>query len=324
MRSFVAVIAITSIVGIVTARQEFAVGAGTDKSNSTIGRISDIAARPLQYVIPTSSPLPPKPPVNLRGEKFVKDISAEAVIAIDHVTDEVLFEKNSDTPRSLASITKLMSALIIAEHISDWSATTTISVDAVEEGNQTIVQGEIYTIEDLYNAALVGSFNTAVNALVHATGMSQDEFVAEMNRRAHDLGMESMAFVEPTGLSPLNIGSARDVAQLTKIALSHPRVKITSMHDRITIKEMRTKQAKVVKATDWLLTQSTQLKNAHVEGGKTGYIPEAGFNFTVQIKNKEDREIRIVVMGAKDVYARFTEAADVANWVYDNYAWPEK
>jgi D-alanyl-D-alanine carboxypeptidase len=323
MRNFVAIIAIASIVGIATARHGFsAQAAGSDQpANSTIDRLSDIAARPLQRVLPPPPPPPVLPPVNEAGSVFEGVLSAEGVIAVDHVTDAVLFEKNAHNARPLASITKLMSLLIIAERIPDWSATTTISAEVVEEGNQTVGAGEVYSMEDLYDAAIVGSYNTAVSALVAGTGMTQEEFVREMNRRARDFDMEGMSFVEPTGLSPDNIGTPADVARLMKIALSHPRVKVSSMLEKATITELKTKKKKVVHATDWLLTNTVVMKGAHVEGGKTGYIPEAGYNFAGQIKSDEGHEIRVVVLGATDVYSRFTETASIAEWIFENFEW---
>jgi D-alanyl-D-alanine carboxypeptidase len=250
-------------------------------------------------------------------------LSAEGVIAVDHVTDAVLFEKNAHVAWPLASITKLMSLLIIAERIPDWSATTTISADVVEEGNQTIGAGEVYSMEDLYDAAIVGSYNTAVSALVAGTGMTQEEFVREMNRRARDFDMEGMSFVEPTGLSPDNIGTPADVARLMKIALSHPRVKVSSMLEKATITELKTKKKKVVHATDWLLTNTVKLVGAHIEGGKTGYIPESGYNFAGQIKSDAGNEIRVVVLGTKDVFSRFTETAKIAEWIFGEFEWVE-
>ncbi len=323
MRNFVAIIAIAAVIGVATAREHFLVRAATssDAANSTIDRLSDIAARPLQRVLPALPPPPPEPPVNVRGFIFEKELTAEGAIAVDHVTDKILFEKNAHVARPLASVTKLMSMLIISEYIQNWNATTTITSDEIEEGNQTILKGEVYTMSDLYAAALVGSFNTAVSALVNATGLTQEQFVAEMNRRARDFGTEQMSFVEPTGLSPDNLGTPHDVAILVKITLSHPRIKVTSMLPRVEITDRQTLQKKVVKATDWLLTRTVALSGAHVEGGKTGYIPESGYNFAGQIKNDSGHEIRVVVLGTQNVFARFTETASIAEWVFENFEW---
>lgn len=322
MRSFVAVIAIASIIGIITAQQDFAWSASRSGTQSAIGRLSDIAAKPLQKVLPPPPEPEPQPPQNKTGIVFSAPLTAKGIIAVDHVTGAVLFEKNADVAHPLASITKLMSAIIIAEHISDWSATTTVAAADVEVGNQTVVAGEVYTLDDLYTAALVGSYNTAIQTLVSATGLTREAFVLEMNDRARDLGMNSFVFADATGLSPQNVGSPRDIAQLTKLALSQPKVKVTSMLDKAVITELVSANKKTVKATDWLLTETVQrLEDARVEGGKTGYIPESGYNFTAQIKNTDGHEIRIVVLGTSDVFARFTETADIANWINQNFEW---
>ncbi len=323
MRSFVTIIILAAIIGLFTARQQFALHTRDNGAIGTLVKLSDIAAGPLQQFVPQQAkPKPePLPPVNEAGILFEKKISAQSAIVVDEVTDAVLYEKNADEARPLASISKLMSALIIVEHIDDWSATTTIEAEDIGEGNQTIAVGEVYTLHDLFNAALVGSYNTAINTLVRATGLSRTAFAGEMNQRALDLGMRKMHFAEATGLSPENVASARDVARLTKIILSEPRIKITTLTEHTTITDLHTHKKKIVKATDWLVSSVVKLDIAAVEGGKTGYIPESGYNFTVELKNHEGHEIRVVVLGSKDVFSRFTETADLATWAFQNYSW---
>ncbi|MCX6781265.1 MAG: serine hydrolase [Candidatus Magasanikbacteria bacterium] len=326
MRSFVTIIAVAGFIGALTAGRGFALSVDAQgNATNNIGRLSDIAARPLQHVIPPQPILvvQPVPPLNTHDVKFEKILTAEGAIAVDHTTDAILYEKNAHVARPLASITKLMSALIISDHIQNWNATTTIAADEVEEGNQALSAGEVYTVKDLYSAALVGSLNTAVSALVGATGLTRDQFVAAMNQRAKDLGMEQMSFVEPTGLSPADVGTPADVARLLKFALSNPRIKVTSMTDHVSILELKSHKRKNVNATDWLLTEHVAMASAHIEGGKTGYIPEAGYNFAAQIKNDEGHEIRVVVLGTSDVYKRFTETADIAEWIFGNFEWVE-
>ncbi len=324
MRNFVAIIAIAVIIGIFAAHHELGVNADSFGTKGSQRRVSFIVPQPIAGNIAINLALPePKPPINLKSAPFLTELSATNVIAVDNVTDAVLYEKNSDEAHPLASISKLMSALIIIEHIENWNATTTVAVEDIAEGNQAIVAGEVYTMQDLFNAALVGSYNTAINVLVRASNLTQLQFVDEMNQRAIDLGMHKMHFVEPTGLSPENVASARDVARLTKIVLSEPHIKIKTVTQSVTITDLKSRKKKIVKATDWFLNDTVTLKSASVEGGKTGYIPESGYNFTVELKNKDGHEIRVVILGAKDVFARFTEAAAVADWVYENFGWEE-
>ncbi len=320
MRHFIAVVAFTAVVGVIAAERTPAVQARATVADVTLDRLSDIASWPLRMVIP-DPPAPPMPPTRIRQEDFRAVLSAPRALVVDQRTDTVLYAKNPDTSQSLASLTKLMTALLATDLILDWNATTTITASHIREGNQTLAPGNIYSAEDLFAASLVGSINTAMIAFVEMTGLTESEFVEEMNVRARQLGLASMHFVDATGLSGKNVGSARDVARLLKISLSHPRIKVASVRDRAMIRELKSGEIKLVKATDWLLTNIVPLSVAHVEGGKTGYIAEAGFNFAVQLQNDAGNEIRVVVLGATDVYKRFTETAALAAWTYETYEW---
>lgn len=324
MRNFVTIIIVATAVGLVTAQHQRSVSAASTKVNGAIDKISALAVRSLQPVLPPPPPPPPVPPVNLLGTKFVKPLTADSALVVDHTTDVVLYEKRADDPHAMASVTKLMTALLLTERISDWDATTTISAADIAEGNQMLGAGEVYSLKDLFTAALVGSINTAVNALVAANSVSAEEFVASMNLRARELGLSATHFDDPTGLSPKNISTAHDIARLLKISLSHPRIKVTSVSGGEAIIEHKSGLVKKIKPTDWLVNNIVAFKGAHVEGGKTGYIPEAGYNFAVQVKNDAGHELRIVVLGTKDVYARFTEAAELADWTYKNFQWLER
>lgn len=320
MRHFIAVVAITAAVGVIAAERTATAQAQQSAVDTTLDRLSDIASWPLRVVIP-DPPQPPPPPRRISEIDFSEPLTAAHVIVVDHRTDFVMHAQQADMPRPLASITKLMTALVASDLMVDWSETVTTTHAHVREGNQTIGPRERYSLQDLFYASVVGSYNTAMVALIESTGLTEEEFVGEMNERAALLGLPTMHFVDATGLSPLNVGSARDVARLLKIALSHPMIKVTSVRDVVEIRELNSGELKKVKATDWLLSDSDALRGVRVEGGKTGYIAESGFNFAVQLQNDEGREIRVVVMGAADVYKRFSEAAALARWAYQSYAW---
>ena len=215
-----------------------------------------------------------------------------------------------------------MTALLLTEKITNWNATTTISNSAVVDSSKDLVAGETYTLHDLFAAGLVGSLNTAMNALVQASGFTPEQFAVLMNQRAADLGMPTMHFEDVTGLSAHNVGSAKDVSRLIKIALSSAQIKVTSVEEKVSIHELESGKKKTVKATDWVLTGAVPLKAATIEGGKTGYTDEAGYNFASLIRSDDGHEIRVVVMGAGDVYKRFTETAMLAEWTFDNFTWP--
>lgn len=320
MRHFIAVIAVTIAIGVIAAERAVTAQARQTTVDTTLDRLSDIASWPLRVVI-SDPPLPPAPPRRVSAQDFYEPLSAAHAIVVDHRSDSVLFSQQPDTPRPLASITKLMTALVVSDLVVDWSETVTTTAAQVREGNQTIGPRERYTLHDLFLASVVGSYNTAMVSLIESTGLIEEEFVAEMNERAVLLGLPTMHFVDATGLSPLNVGSARDVARLLKIALSHPMIKITSVRNSVNIRELNSDEIKKVKATDWLISDSDALQGARVEGGKTGYLAEAGFNFAVQLQSDAGHEIRVVIMGASDVYKRFSEAAALSRWAFVAYTW---
>lgn len=327
MRAFIIVIIIAISVGVITANRHFSVSAPTAGSFDTrVEKLRDLVAAPMNIFVPPAPPVP-QPPSMLAGatDFATSSLSAQSALVIDHRTDTILFAKNIDAPRPLASITKLMTALIVLERIHNWSATTTVDSADVLEGAQTIVAGEVYTAHDILVASLIGSLNTATHVLVRLTGLTDTQFVAVMNERAQDLGMSSMHFDDVTGLSPNNVASARDVARLLKFTLSQPDIKTLSVHGNTEIKELKTNTKKIIKATDWFTSAVVPLKSAIVEGGKTGYIPESGYNFAVQFKNKNDNELRVVILGADTAFSRFTESGALADWAYSNWQWsPDK
>lgn len=321
MRNFVAVVALSILVGLASARQHQSVSAASDQVNAAIDRISTFATQPLARVLPPPPPPPPAPPINLRAVPFRATLSAQAAVVVDHTTDELLFQKNAFEPRPLASITKLMTALLLTEKISDWNATTTITLDDVVEGSHAITAGEAYTLHDVFVGGIVGSINTAMRALVRAGGYTQDAFVAAMNERAAALGLSSMHFADVSGLSPQDVGSAHDVARLIKIALSQPMIKTATIADKAVVHELHTRTQKIIKPTDWFLTNVVPLKTATVEGGKTGFTDEAGYNFASELRGPSGHEIRVVVLGADSAFSRFTETAALADWTFENFTW---
>ncbi len=248
----------------------------------------------------------------------VPEVSAQSVIIIDKEGKKILYEKNSDTQSSIASITKLMTALVVLDQAPDFNREYMITEDDRREGGRIFLfDGDRVTIKTLLNTSLVGSANTATIALVHALGLSEQEFVKKMNIKAEELELKNTYFVDPIGLSSDNISTAREVASLLEQTLANEIIqKIVSQQKYI----LKTKQGKqrLVESTDQLLKQ----KNGYeVIGGKTGYLGVAGFCFTGQFK-QDEHEIISVVLDSSGVDLRFTETDELVSWVFENYLWP--
>ena len=181
--------------------------------------------------------------------------------------------------------------------------------------------GETYTINDLWHAALVGSSNKAILTLVHALGFEQGAFVEAMNRKAQELGMVDSLFVDPTGLDEGNLSTASDVALLLKEALKKQAINQALLVPEYTLIETEGEQHHFWN-TDWLLLGWIPHTFSVVHGGKTGYIPLSGYNVAVEVSNDAGHALLVVIIGAENNEARFTEARDIAEWVYENFVWP--
>lgn len=262
-------------------------------------------------------------PIAKNDETYEKSITAMSVIVVDDKTDTVLFSKHEDVARPLASITKLMSALVLADIPIDFASTTDIRASDIEADRHVQV-GEKYSAEQLWHVALIASSNSAIHALVRLSGLSEESFVARMNEKAKQLNLTSFSFVEPTGLSNKNIGNAQDVARLLATTLLNKQVYQTLQMPEYIARPLNEKK-RAIESTDALLTQEVQ-HNFLMENivGKTGYIPDAGYNFTVRLEDDEGHAVRIVLLGSATTDTRFTEARDLAVWIFDHYRWPDQ
>ncbi len=248
------------------------------------------------------------------------EMPARSVIAIDPVTNFVFFEKDADEPRSIASITKLMTALVFIEHNKGWDNYYKVSYsDQINGGRIYLSIGDRIKIRDLFNLSLVASANSATRALIRSTGFSDDEFIAEMNKMTTRLKLTNTNFVDYTGLSHLNKSTARDVARIVITATSEPSIKEAVSQDSY---RFFTYDGRAVKAhTTNMLFNYYPKGNIDMLGGKTGYIEAAGYCFAGKFKNDEDREVVTVVLGDTNHYSRFTDSERLVDWVFENFKW---
>lgn len=268
--------------------------------------------------VPPPAPLIPK----LLGTlPAIDTFSAESIFVKDTTSGEVLYKKNEYEKRPLASISKLLSALVVLESNPDWTSTTTIKGDE-DIDDSHVVSGAVYRLSDLWQAALVASSNQAMLALADSTGMTREAFVARMNEKALELGMKDSHFVEPTGLSEQNVSTASDISILLDEALRQPKIQETVILKEINIAPVGTKKLQHFWSTNWLLLGWVPNKIKDFRGGKTGYITASGYNFTMQLARDSEKVIDVVVLGAKAYELRFSEARDISYDVFSAFAWP--
>lgn len=282
-------------------------------------RIMIVGGDEQSVVLPISHPNVP-----LKKDQAVCDINltSVAVILMDDKTDTVLFEKNADVIRPLASITKLMSVLVLLDLNPDWNKVVEITPEIYDNYSHFVNIGEKFTMGDLWNVALIGSSNSAINALVNGSGIKRENFIAKMNEKAQDLRLRSLRFVEPTGIDERDVGSARDIARLLKYALTSDKIFNTLQTSEYYAQPLGQKPRRIW-TTDWLLTKWVPNKFGDLTvAGKTGFIDGSKYNFAVRIQNSDKRAIRTVVLGADTMEARFSEARDLATWAFEHYSWP--
>ncbi|NQV13224.1 MAG: D-alanyl-D-alanine carboxypeptidase [Parcubacteria group bacterium] len=246
---------------------------------------------------------------------------ARAAVVIDDKSGQVLFEKNANERLPLASLTKLMTAVIFLETNPDFNREVTISAaDSADGCHLSVVPGDRVKVRDLFYSSLVGSKNNATKALAHSTGLSDANFVARMNQKATELGMTNSQFVETTGLDHRNRASAADYAKLSQYALRKMEVLQASTSKSYTFWTTNSGKSLSFRNTNGLV-------NSHltVTGGKTGYLPPSwgGIHYNLMTKAKDGygNEVIAVTMGNPSYSDTKYEVESLINWGFRNYQW---
>lgn len=240
-------------------------------------------------------------------------------IVIDSESGKVLFQKDPEKQVSIASITKLASALVFLDQNPVWENFYKIkSSDIIDGGRIYLGVGEEVSLKDLFYLSLVGSANSATKAMVGAMGMTQDEYVEKMNLKTKELGLEKTHFVDPVGISSFNVSTALEIAKLAKIAFSNKDIEgaVGSRYYRVKTKAGR---EFTVYNTNMLLGKD--IDHIKAVGGKTGYINAAGYCFAGKFINDQGIEVVSVVLGTNSISDRFKENLEITRWAYNNYIW---
>lgn len=233
-------------------------------------------------------------------------VAAVSAVVIDQSTGEVLFSKNASESRVPASLTKLVTALVVLDTKPNMNKLCTMRPeDEVGGARINTYVGAQYKLGDLLNAALVASANNAASAVAHCIGIGDAQFVSKMNEKAQQFNATHTHFVEPTGMDPANATTAEDFARIANAALSTKKIQDIVRKKSITISTVGTlpKKTHYLKTTDLLLHDSA----IRPLGGKTGYLDESLYNFVGSFKNPNGRFIITVVLGSPDKQQSFAD-----------------
>lgn len=254
------------------------------------------------------------------AESMPVKVVAPSAIVIDATTGQVLFSKNADEKRPMASVTKLMTLMLALQavahdkvRLSDW---VPVSMEAYKtQGSQIWLEpGEHLTLNQMLTAIAVGSANDASAAVAEFLSGSTAAFVNRMNREAARLGLAHTHFENPHGLPALNhYSTAADLARLAMAAVKTP--KLLSYTSRFEDKTIRNGKG----GTLWLINQNRLLRTfAGADGLKTGYTNAAGFCLVATARRDGTRLIA-VVLGDPTSKDRFEDATTLLNWGFAHF-----
>lgn len=249
--------------------------------------------------------------MGLRATPDPLALRSSVALVVDQDTDEVLFSKNEQVVLPIASITKLMTALVVTEAelpLDELLTITQADVDTEKGSHSRLYVGTRLTRGEMLHLALMSSENRAAHALGRHYPGGLPAFIEAMNLRAAELGMSDTRYVDPTGLSSRNQSSARDLAVLVKAAYEYDaiRSRSTSPLHYVTIgpREMQFRNSnKLVYSPEWSIGLQ-----------KTGYIAEAGRCLVMQAE-LAGRKLIVVLLDSAATYTRVADAERLRHWL---------
>jgi len=246
---------------------------------------------------------------------------AQAALIVDVPSARILYEYNANQVRSIASLTKLMSAIVFLEGNPPLDSVVTVTREDARGAGRRRSQmgvGESFKLLDILYASLLASDNRATRTLARASGLSMDNFVLRMNEKAKELGLDSTTFVEPTGLDPANRSTALDIASLLSAALENYWVANITSTDQYTFHSTNKRRRHILLNTNRLARAGWE-----VEGGKTGFIAASGYCLATILKDKDSHEILTILLGAPTNSRRFSETIYIIDWL-NRYVYPKQ
>jgi serine-type D-Ala-D-Ala endopeptidase (penicillin-binding protein 7) len=252
----------------------------------------------------------------------VPDIRAAAAIVYDPATGKVLYEENSQDERSIASITKVMTAIVFLESASDLNEEITIvRSDTLRASTTYLRTNDKVRVSDLLHLLLIPSDNAAARALARMSPLGSEGFIARMNQKADDLGLNQTAYTDPSGLYADNISSAYDMARLISFASEDDRIGPIMRTPEYSFKTIptgrRAGRIVTVRNTNQILRNG----DMNVRGGKTGFISKAGYCLATLLKLPDGGpSLAVVVLGANSNFGRFWETRHLMTWLSERAA----
>ncbi|KDN12539.1 MULTISPECIES: serine hydrolase [Snodgrassella] len=238
-------------------------------------------------------------------------LSSQSALIMNNETGEILYQKNINQVRSIASISKLVSAMVVLDanqNMNEHITITDAEIDRLKNSTSRLSVGTVMTRRELLHIGLMSSENRAIHALARTYPGGMPAFVDAMNRKVAELGMTNARFYEPTGLDPRNQATARDLALLVRGASQYPL-----------IRQYSTDNSGSVYTSNGRVEQYRN-SNALVREGawpialqKTGYIREAGRSM-VLLTSVQNQPVTIVLLNSPSSTTRVSDARALRSW----------
>ncbi|AZP13462.1 MULTISPECIES: D-alanyl-D-alanine endopeptidase [Undibacterium] len=251
---------------------------------------------------------------DIAGLKSSQDplaLQSNVAFVVDQSSSKVLFEKNSNVSLPIASITKLMTSLVVVESNQDMNEIIEVTTDDLDKEKGTgsrLKMGAKLSRADMLHIALMSSENRAASALGRSYAGGLPAFVLAMNAKAKQLGMNDTHYVDSSGLSSQNVASARDLVKLINAAYQHPLIREYSTDAKYVVNPggrpmQYSTTNRLIASPDWDIGLQ-----------KTGYISEAGRCLVMQAMI-EGRAIVMVFLDSKGKYSRLADAGRIRKWL---------
>lgn len=229
-----------------------------------------------------------------------------STLVYNQTKDTIVVGDNLNVPRPIASITKLMTAMVTLDYDSNLQR-------QIRMPGSNKIPGGVYTREELLTAMLVRSDNGAADAIANDYPGGRKAFIRAMNNKAESIGMVHTKFADPTGLSALNISNAGSIGVMLKAAIDYPFIKSSSVQKQITIKNKR--YSIVLDNTNKMLLYDFD----EILLSKTGYTNASGWSVAL-ILEKDDQRFSVVVLGAKSRDERYAMTKKLINQYFQELA----
>ncbi|WP_040196312.1 D-alanyl-D-alanine carboxypeptidase family protein [Candidatus Soleaferrea massiliensis] len=258
------------------------------------------------------------------------EISAKAALLVNLDTNEVLYSKNPDEKLYPASLTKIMTAILLMENVKDLDAETATAKDYIYEefvgldiSTADIRHGETLTMNQLLHCMLIQSANEAASIVADKLGNgSIPKFVEMMNAKAQEIGAVNTHFTNPHGLfDPEQYTTAEDLRKITQYALNIPGFSDVVKQTRYGIAETNKHEARTLVTTNLMMDEVNggMYYDSRVEGVKTGSLPESGKNLITTATSGDYRYLLIILGEPIDDMLHFTDTSKLYDWAFESF-----